>query len=246
MNLSDALKELEKRRTPEVSIRQNFEKAASESLKEHYKKLPSYLIAEHDFQNGVTIVRDKYLPQVGITIKFEDAGLLENKIRYLDDNKRDAYTLLNRYDIHMKPVKNSQDRILHHPIYAIPDSITKSYEAGMDPSIFSSQIANFAKEVFERDDLHKQKLAKVLALPFINDAYVSSSSRRGMRTNTLSCETPGRGNLVIEFTSYSSKRLKGEDGIPDARVSEKTIAEIEHRLNGLNRAHHKIAEMRIA
>lgn len=187
-------------------------------------------------------MRDRLLPQIGVTIKFEDTRLLENKIRFLEDNKRDAYILLNRHNISLKPAgKNSAERVLSHPVYDIPPVALKPYEAGTSTTSFFEEIGTFVGTVGEKDLDHAERLAALLGKSFVESVSVTSQSTRGMRQNNLVCTTPSGDSIIVKFASHSNQRVRGGDGIMDGRISEQALIALESRINGLAAAHLRAA-----
>lgn len=238
-NFADCLGELESRR---AHLAVAFTDAADSDLNEAYKKLPPHLTIEHDFENGHSIVRDRMLPQIGITIKFEDARLLENKIRFLEDAKRDAYMLLNRHDITLKPFgKNSAGRVLSHPVYEIPAVALAPYRGDTAPTTFFEQIGAFAQSVSDIDSEHAERLSKILACAFVERVSVTAQSARGTRENTLECKTPSGKGIVVEFQTHSNRRILGGNNVANGRISERALIALEDRINGLAAAHLRAA-----
>ncbi len=238
-SFADCLLELQKRK---IEANKSFSTAAEAAVFAPYKNLPTHLTVEHDFQNGWSVVRDRLLPQIGVTIKFEDARLLENKIRFLEDNKRDAYILLNRHNISLKPAgKNSAERVLSHPVYDIPPVALKPYEAGTPVTSFFEKIGTFVGTVGEKDFDHAQRLSALLGQSFVESVSVTSQSTRGVRQNTLVCRTPSQASIVIEFASHSNQRVRGGNDIMDGRISESALKALESRMNGLAAAHLRAA-----
>lgn len=238
-SFADLLFEVQKRN---LQTQKTFDTAAGSKILEAYKSLPPHLTVEHDFQNGWSVVRDKHLPQVGVTIKFEDTRLFENKIRFLEDNKRDAYILLNRHGITLKPAqKNSPERVLSHPVYEIPAVILHPYVADTPTTSFFGDIGIFAQTVGEKDMEHEERLAALLAHSFIESVNVTSPSARGTRQNTIVCRTPSDSSIVIAFTSHSNRRLHSDDNVTEGQISAKSLAALESRINGLAAAHLRAA-----
>lgn len=238
-SFADCLLELETRR---AEAKKSFLAAAKDAIFAPYKNLPSHLTVEHDFQNGWSVVRDRHLPQVGVTIKFEDARLLENKIRFLEDSKRDAYILLNRHDISLKPAqKNSAERVLSHPVYELPAVVLQPYAAGAPVASFIESVATFAQTVAEKDMEHQERLAALLAHSFVESVDVKSSSARGSRKNAIVCTTPSDSSIVIAFTSHSNKRVRGGDDVTEGRISERSLKALETSIQGLAAAHLRAA-----
>lgn len=238
-SFANCLEQLAERRE---QLAKTFRSSAEDSLYRYYKSLPPHLTVEHDFENARSVVRDRHLPQIGVTIKFEDARLLENKIRFLEDNKRDAYILLNRHNISLKSSpESSGERVLFHPVYSIPPVALQRYEAGSKPTSFFEKISEFIQSVSEKDNDHASRMKAILSHDFVKSATVSLQCARGTRQNSLTCETPSGSTIVISFTSHSNRRFRSEDDISESCISSKALAALEARINGLASAHLRAA-----
>lgn len=205
-----------------------------------YKNLPPYLTADHDFENGQTVLRDKQLPQLGITIPFEDSRMAENKVRYLEAIKREAFILLNRakmeYDIDFKNNDGKFGGTLSHAMYDIEPKIIPPYQAGGDPHGIMCEINDFILKVMEKDDAHDKKLDTLLAHDFVGAAKIAFHARRGERSNAVRLERPDGGAFTLIFETASNRRADAGD-IHRGRISEQELSRVEKTIQSIAKAH---------
>lgn len=236
--LYEALTELEKRGAQPISSARDFANAAEETFQTVKRLLPAYLNAEPDFQNGWVVVRDKQLPQIGVTLPFADAHLLENKIHnIIEPMKREAYMLLNRYDIVAGEIDKEGRQTFSHAVYKkLPRLIAEPYRAETNPEDLFAKIAELASAVETRDVEHGIKLMELLSKNFIKATNVVYSSRRGERTNLVTYESAPDKTLRFKFPSFSNGRVMNHNDIHEGRISEETMKSLEARIEGISHA----------
>lgn len=238
-DLGKALKKILKR---DSAIAEEFEMQSRKNIETCYQNLPSYFSAEHDFQNGQTVIRDKQLPQLGVTISFNDAHLMENKVRYLESIKRDAFILLNRakmeYDITIGGARGKFNGILSHVIYDLEPKVIPAYQANDNPTNILKEINEFIWTVAETDDAHDKKLDSLMANDFVGAARIIFHARRGQRSNAVRLERPDGGSFVMIFETASNRRAEIGD-IHRGRISEPELARVERTIQTLANAYPK-------
>lgn len=241
-SFADCLVEIEKRTSTSQA---KFQEAAENRILGLYSKLPPHITAEHDFENGHTVLRDRQLPQLGVTIPFAEARLAENKIRYMESLKREAYILLNRakmeYDVESSIPRGRFDGTLSHTIYSMEPKVIPDYQAGDVPNRLLLDINDFICQVMEQDDDHDKKLDSLLAHDFVSAARVAFHARRGERTNAVRLERPDGGSFTLIFETASNRRAEIGD-IHRGRIAEPELARVDKTIQALARAHKKLHE----
>ena len=233
---ADALLKLQDRKAEEAEkLVNSYRQATQDNLSRYYKDLPSYLSAEHDFQKGYTVIRDKQLPQLGITISFADARMLENKIRYMESLKRDTHILLNRcrmeYDIETE-FDRGVLKGLSHGIYKLAPVDMEPYQAGGDPHRILDDINDFVCKVMDRDSEHDTRLDTLLAQDFVGAARVAYHARRGERTNAVRLHKPDGSSFTLKFETASNRRAEA-DNVHRGRITEAELMRVEKTIGTL-------------
>ncbi len=241
-SFADCLVEIEKR---ELSLQAKFQEAATNKILNFYANLPPHISAEHDFEKGHTILRDRQLPQLGVTIPFAEARLAENKVRFMDSIKREAFILLSRakmeYDVQTSLPRGKFDGILSHSIYGLEPKVIEDYEAGDNPSKILLGINDFICAVMEQDDAHDKKLDALLAHDFVGATKVAFHARRGERTNAVRLERPDGRTFSLIFETASNRRAEVGD-IHRGRIAEAELARVEKTIQALAKAHSQAQE----
>jgi hypothetical protein len=239
-HLANALIEIRKREEAK-NCRSSFEVETQDKVKAISSKLPAYIEAEHDYQTGQTVLRDRQIPQIGVTIKAGEERLLENKIRYIESLKRDAFILLNRalfsYDIDVGLMRHGNfEGKISHAIYDLPEQTLPPYKAGGDPMALFADLQSYIEQVIEKDLCHVQRLESVLKQPFAGPVFVGFSARRGERTNVVTLEKPNGSDFRLTFETASNRRANPGD-VHGGRITERELERIESVLGGLAAAH---------
>lgn len=242
-DFADALLEIEKR---------NLQKAFSASAENEQKilrKIPDHLQGEVDLKTGSLVIRDRQMPQLGMTIAPSDFHLIENKIHnILEPRKRGLFTLMNQarmlYDIDISiPKRGTFDGILSHDVYGISPIVIRTYQAGDDTDQCSEMIGSFIKEVIAKDQEHAARMDRILSMPFVQEIEVVSHARRGDRTYVLEYESPKHRKLKIDFHGYSHQRVNpdADEDIHHARMTDAELASLEKRVYGIAHGHAQAA-----
>lgn len=240
-NLSDALVELEKRQE-RIKAANAFEIAALDPKIAIEAKLPAHIEVERDDRTGQLVLRDKQIPQLGLTLKPGEEKILENKVRFLESLKREAGILLNRarniYDIDIGSGKNGVfGGTLSHPIYDIPQQTLPPYKAGEDITFFHA-MNDYITDVADIDAGHRTQLTSALRQSFVKSVFVLYHSRRGERTNIVSLEDPDGGSLRFKFETASNRRADSSD-LHAGRITEQELRRVETFMTSLAHKHTK-------
>ncbi len=238
-NLSDALIELEKRRTNEI-LRPSFANATEGAFKKVTGAVPAHIEVEYDFETARIVLRDRHLPQIGLTLNPGEEKIIENKVRYLESIKRDAYILLSRarnmYDIETDISKHGVfSGALSHAVYDLPEKKMERYKAG-DSITFVNDLSDYIAEVVERDTLNEIRLSDVLQKSFVKASLVVFHAKRGERTNIISLERPEGGELSLRFETVSNRRAATHD-IYSGRITEHELTRVENFMRMFERGH---------
>ena len=243
-DLSDCLKKLRKR---ENALTEKFESNATPTIESQYTALPAYLKATHDYARGHTIVHDRAIPQIGMTIAFADAHMLENKIRnILEPAKREVCELLNRahvsydIDIQNKCGKARDTMALSHAIYNMQTCYIQPYKADEDPRAIIRRIYDYIQKVEEKDFDHELRLESALKKDFIDSIDVKFHSRRGERMNIISAHDADGKPVTLVFETASNRRAQPGD-VFGARIAEKELWSVERRISVLSSAHKQLS-----
>ncbi len=213
-------------------------------------RLPAYIVAEQDPDTGNIVLRDSQIPQIGVTIRPDQRHMLENKIRYMEDIKREAYILLSRcrtqFDIDIGDTKgHAFGAIISHKMYDLPTMVFPPYAMGNDPRGFIGELAAYITQVQEKDFAHEERLKRALQHSFVKATVIVFHEQRGERTNVVSYESPAGGkSLRFNFTTASEQRAvttdtHGQMSINRGRITEQELARVENVMNGIALAHQK-------
>lgn len=236
-NLADALIELEKRRIEAIrSISAPFKTVTTENkLAAIKEKLPPYIEAETDHKTGKIVLRDQNLPQLGLTLEPGEERIIENKVRFLEDMKRETFILLNRarmnYDINTPMHRGVFTGKLNHSVYrSLETDFVEPYQAGESPDKLLNALQTYIGKVEDRDLEYQVRLEDALGNPAIKSLQTAFNARRGDRTNTVSYEMGG-STLSFDFRTTSNRRADTEHD--SARITGKELARVEQIVAGI-------------
>ncbi len=219
------------------AMRDNFNTIASDEV---LAALPPHIEIKRDHAKGVTVLRDKNLPQIGVTLAAGEERLAENKVRYIESLKREAFALLNRcrvdYDITTTFDHGVFDGTLSHKVYDLKPAKIAPYAAGENPDKIFDGINAFTDKVMTRDTEHRERLESLLAKDFISDVAVTFHSRRGERMNHVSVIKPSGVSLSLTFETQSHRRASKSD-VHSGRIREQALGRLEKTILGIERAH---------
>lgn len=225
------------RRENKNALSGKFNAAASEDA---FAALPPHIEIERDHAKGVTVLRDKNIPQIGVTLAAGEECLAENKVRYIESLKREAFILLNRcrtnYDMTAGFGHGVFDGTISHRVYDLPSAQIAPYGAGDKSDKLFDRIHSFAGAVIARDAEHRERLEKLLAKDFIGDVAVTFHARRGERTNRVCVIKPSGESLSIVFGTESHRRANKRD-VHSGRIREQALGRLEKTILGIERAH---------
>jgi len=235
---SDALLEIEQRRNAAAAT---FKKSAEQKIEDAYKDLPDFLSVEHDFEKGVSVIRDRQLPQLGFTLAFCEAHMLENKIHnIIEDYKPQLFELLGRcrgeYDIDTGMDKGEFNGALGHTFYTISAPELPPYRAGEDSAKLFKHLYDFIQQVMAQDQAHNTRLKSVLENDFVGEIKTAFTAVRGERHNYVPVTRPDGSSFTLKFETASNARAF--DGtIQRGRITEEELAKVERVLGGIAFAH---------
>jgi hypothetical protein len=221
------------------SLQKEFKHATKNKIESLNKRLPYYIRAEHDSETGKTVLRDQHLPMIGLTLKDGEDKILENKVRYLENMKREAYELLNRHDIRLNYCKTAdKEGSLSHAVYQMPKVKIEPYKSGDDPENFRAAVHAYVAQVRATDINHTLRLQVILQQDFIRQTELSCRGRHGERALTILCDSPTKSGLRFDFKAMSHQRPHEAD-IYNGRISERELGRMEKIIGGIGAAHQR-------
>lgn len=249
--LSDALVQLQKRQEAEgqdlrpaaTNVKEEFQKVSKKTFGGIKRALPPYIAAEFDTKNGVVVLRDKNVPQIGMTLAPHETRLLQNKVKEIESMKRDAFALLHRcrtqYDMDVGDLRNGNfGGTIKHAVYQMPKTAIGPYQSGDDPQRLFHELRAYIAEVESKDLEHQVKMEDLLGQGFIRDWQVQFHSRRGERSLVVVCDTPNREGLKLTFSETSNRRCEAHD-ITSGRMKESELARMEKIISGIATGHER-------
>lgn len=231
-NLADAYIALRKRT---MACKDSFESSNEDQLDAIKNKLPDYIDAEQDHESGQIVLRDRNLPQLGLTLQTGEDRILENKIRYLEDLKREALAMMGRartnFDIGIKFSHGVFDGHLSHTVYRnLPKMDIPPYRANDPIDKLFTAVQGYIATVEERDMEYEVRLEDALSSPSLKTIQIAFNARRGERINKVQFESPKDGSLLnLEFTTKSNQRastteISGRISGAQLQMVERTFA----------------------
>ncbi|PZO86406.1 MAG: hypothetical protein DI626_06730 [Micavibrio aeruginosavorus] len=234
--IAKILMELDRRESA-GALSGKFNTAAADDA---FAALPPHIEIERDHAKGVTVLRDKNIPQIGVTLDAGEERLAENKVRYIESLKREAFVLLNRCRVNYDIVGNFDHGVfggtLSHKVYDLKPMKIAPYTAGENSDKIFEKINTFTNNVMARDTEHRERLEKLLTKNFISEVAVTFHARRGERVNHVSVIKPSGESLSLTFETQSHRRASKSD-VHSGRIREQALGRLEKTILGIERAH---------
>jgi hypothetical protein len=207
-------------------IQSDFAAVSENRLAVIREKIPAHIIAEIS-PNGLVLLRDRNIPQIGVTLYSEaEDRLIENKIHNeIESLKREVFIALNRIHMEHDALPAFENGVftgtINHEVYAnLPALVIPDYTEDADAADILTSIDNYRKQIEEKDLDHAIVKEELLSRPFIGDIYVAFSSKRGDRSNYVKVSGE-RSSLNFSFHTYSNQRATSDD--TNARISESDL-----------------------
>lgn len=226
--LADAIdRVVERNLEKQKSIEAEFNKAREDRLAAIREKLPEHITAELT-QDGLVVLRDVQIPQIGVTLYSEkDEREINNRVRKIEDDKRDFYKNLcilhDKYDADATFENGRFTGTINHTVYkTLPALYVAPYQAGDTWGKAQAELDVYKSAIKKIDTEHWVR--KEIALEGF-DVSMSYNTPRGERHHHIIIKDSDGKSLTKSFTTTSNQRIT-RDGTR-GRIPEDKLAELE-------------------